>query len=227
MCRFKSGIILKDRIVVAQGENDSHSDLLETLGIKDDYIGASKTFVRTELVPKNDEWWESPEEHPEKWEFTVDQDIVPEWFEKERAEEEFREAVCRWWKDHVMVDKKDVKVLLDNSQVRKMWNSSQVRKMWNSSQVGEMHGSSQVGEMYDSSQVGEMYGGSQVGEMYDSSQVGKMCGSSQVREMWNSSQVGKMYDSSTARDFKKYPLVRIMIPENGKFEMVVFKNKED
>ena len=34
MCRFKSGIILKNKVVVAPGENDSHSDLLESLGNK-------------------------------------------------------------------------------------------------------------------------------------------------------------------------------------------------
>ena len=67
MCQFKSGIILKNKIVVAPGKDDSHSNLLESLGIQDDYIGASKTFVRAELVPKNNEWWISPEEHPEKW----------------------------------------------------------------------------------------------------------------------------------------------------------------
>ena len=36
MCQFKSGVILKNRIVIAPGENDSHSDLLESLGIEDD-----------------------------------------------------------------------------------------------------------------------------------------------------------------------------------------------
>ena len=40
MCRFKSGIILKNKIVIAPEDNESHSDLLESLGIKDDYIGA-------------------------------------------------------------------------------------------------------------------------------------------------------------------------------------------
>ncbi len=48
MCRFKSGIILKSKVVVAPGENDSHSDLLDSLGIEDNYIGASKVFVSAE-----------------------------------------------------------------------------------------------------------------------------------------------------------------------------------
>ena len=217
MCRFKSGIILKNKVVVAPGENDSHSDLLESLGINDDYIGATNVFVRAELVPVNNEWWIDPAEEPDKWRFIVDQDMRPEWFDESEHEKIFREAVCDWWKEHVLVDQKleelssgyyrlkrcevkkllnDVKVLLDSSQVGKMRDSSQVVEMWDSSQVGEMCGSSQVGKMRDSSQVVEMWDSSQVGKMRDSSQVGEMWGSSQVGEMRDSSQVGEMWDSS-------------------------------
>ena len=154
----------------------------------------------------------------------------PEWFDESEHEKIFREAVCGWWKEHVLVDQKleklssgyyrlkrcevkallnDVKVLLDSSQVGVMWDSSQVGEMRDSSQVGVMFGSSQVGKMRDSSQVGEMWDSSQVGKMRDSSQVGEMC------------------DSSTARDFKNYPFIKIMIPDNGRFEMVVHKNKDE
>ena len=154
MCQFKSGIILKNKIVVAPGKDDSHSNLLESLGIQDDYIGASKTFVRAELVPKNNEWWISPEEYPEKWTFVVDQDIVPEWFCREEAEKEFRAAVCTWWKSHVLVDQKLEKLesgyyRLKRCEVKELLNDvvadlygSQVGKMWGSSKVGEMWGSS-------------------------------------------------------------------------------------
>jgi hypothetical protein len=45
--------------------------------------------------------------------------------------------------------------------------------------------------------------------------------------MWGSSQVGEMWDSSTARDFKNYPVIKIMIPDGGKFEMVVHKSKDE
>jgi len=254
MCRFKSGIILKNKIVVAPGENDSHTDLLESIGIEDNYINAAKMFVRAELIPKNNEWWVSPEEHPEMWKFIVDQDIIPDWFDKEECEKIFRETVCIWWKEHVLVDKKidelkrgyyrlkrcevkklcnDVKVLLNSSQVGEMCGNSQVGEMCGNSQVGKMCDSSQVGKMCDNSQVGEMCGNSQVGkmcdssqvsEMYGNSQVGKMCGNSQVSEMYGNSQVGKMCDNSLAKDFKNYPNIKILISEYGKFEIVRMKS---
>lgn len=51
MCKLKSAIILKNKIFMP--DYDSHSAMLEELKIKDDYLGASKTFVRAELSPKN------------------------------------------------------------------------------------------------------------------------------------------------------------------------------
>lgn len=91
MCNFKSGIILKNKVVLAPEGNESHSDLLESLGIEDNHMNASKTFVRAELIPKNDDKMTDIK----KWRYKVDQDIVPDWYEKdpERYEQEFRDAV--------------------------------------------------------------------------------------------------------------------------------------
>lgn len=91
MCNFKSGIILKSKVVLTPEGNESHSDLLESLGIEDNHINASKTFVRAELIPKNDDKMADVKE----WRYKVDQDILPDWYEKdpERYEQEFRYAV--------------------------------------------------------------------------------------------------------------------------------------
>ncbi len=282
MCRFRSGILLKDRAVIAQKDNDSHQDMLEELNISDTYENAARVFVRAELIPEKEEWWTNPD----GWEFVIDQDIVPDWFEEDREGHisRFREAVKEWWSGHVLAGKKidtlrtgyymlkdceveklcgDAVVLLKNSQVGKMYNSaqvgemhgnSQVREMWGSTQVREMHGNAQVGEMYGSAQVGEMWGSTQVGKMHNSAQVGEMYGSAQVGEMWGSTQVGKMYnsaqvgemhnsaqvgkmynstqvgemwDSSAARDFKDYPLIKLLVPDGGncRFELTTHKNE--
>lgn len=92
MCEFKSGIIFKNRVVLAPLGNESHSSLLESLGVEDSEFNASKKFVRAELIP--------PEKYIitsdiSKWEYRVDQDIVPDWYsnDPERYEEEFRESV--------------------------------------------------------------------------------------------------------------------------------------
>ena len=97
ICNFKSGIILKNRVVLAPEGNESHSDLLESLVIADTHINAAKTFVRAELLPENNDKMTDVKE----WRYKVDQDIVPDWYEKdpERYEKEFREAVEKYMED--------------------------------------------------------------------------------------------------------------------------------
>ena len=91
MCQFKSGIILRNKVVLTPEGNESHSDLLESLGIADTHMNASKTFVRAELIPKDNDKTSDVKD----WRYKVDQDIVPDWYEKdpERYEQEFRNAV--------------------------------------------------------------------------------------------------------------------------------------
>lgn len=91
MCKFKSGVILKNKVVLTPDGNESHSDLLENLGIEDTHMNASKTFVRAELIPQNNDKMSDVKE----WRYKVDQDIVPDWYEEdpERFEQDFRNAV--------------------------------------------------------------------------------------------------------------------------------------
>lgn len=97
MCQFKSGIIKKNRVVLTPEGNESHSDLLESLGIADTHMNAAKTFVRAELIPKDNDKMSDVKD----WRYKVDQDIVPDWYEKdpERYVQEFRNAVEKYMEE--------------------------------------------------------------------------------------------------------------------------------
>ena len=98
MCQFKSGIILKNRVVLAPMWNDSHSALLKSIGIEDTRENAMRKFVRAELTPPGDD----KTADIQLWKYRVDQDIVPDWYEEDpkRYEYEMREAVADWMKKH-------------------------------------------------------------------------------------------------------------------------------
>lgn len=100
MCEFKSGIIFKNRVILAPMYDDRHSALLSAMNIEDDQLNASKMFVRAELIPNNEKTSDVSE-----WIFKVDQDILPDWYEEdpERYEEEFRKEVKTWMKDRFQV----------------------------------------------------------------------------------------------------------------------------
>ena len=98
MCQFKSGIITKNGVTLAPVYNDSHSRLLESMGIADTQMNAMKVFVRAELVPPNND----KTVNVKKWKYRVDQDIVPDWYEEDskRYEDEMRESVADWMEEH-------------------------------------------------------------------------------------------------------------------------------
>lgn len=97
MCNFKSGVILKNKVILTPEGNESHSDLLESLGIEDDYMNETKTFVRAELIPQNGDKMSDVKE----WRYKVDQNIFPDWYEKdpERYEQEFRDAIEKYMEE--------------------------------------------------------------------------------------------------------------------------------
>ena len=97
MCKLKSAIILKDRIFMP--DYDSHSKMLDELGIVDDFIGASKKFVRVELSPKDGDVFSDID----GWFFNIDQDIRPEWFMEDEWKPKMVEAVKVWAKTHIHI----------------------------------------------------------------------------------------------------------------------------
>ena len=100
MCQLKSCLVLKDRVYCP--DYDSHQDMLDKLGIKDDYLGASKTFVRVELLPPDDV--KSLMEPLDRWTLKVDQDVTPEWWDERADRQRVEEAVEAWRREHVFAE---------------------------------------------------------------------------------------------------------------------------
>ena len=98
MCQFKSAICLKDRVFVP--DYDSHNKMLEELHIKDDFAHASKVFVRVELVPEDGDITSDVDE----WELNVDQDVLPDWWDKKDCLPRIKAAVRAWCDIHILRD---------------------------------------------------------------------------------------------------------------------------
>lgn len=101
MCQLKSCLVLKDRVFCP--DYDSHQQMLKKLGIEDNYLHASKTFVRVELLPPNTNTG-SLREPLDRWTLRVDQDITPEWWNVDADRPRVEEAVEAWRKEHVFAE---------------------------------------------------------------------------------------------------------------------------
>ena len=101
MCRFKSGLIFKNKVVLTPIYNESHSNMLDKYGIEDTDFNARKVFVRAELIPYEDDFMSDIS----KWRYIVDQDVTPDWYDEDpqRYEEMFRTEVKEWRDKNIVV----------------------------------------------------------------------------------------------------------------------------
>ena len=217
MCKLKSAIILKSRVFVP--EYDSHTEMLKELGIKDDYLNASKTFVRVELSPADGDVFSDID----TWELSVDQDIMPEWYDEDIYKPHVVEAVKEWAKDHIHIgvdglkiatgrnhyikDCKDIQIcgsatveyIYGSATVNNICGSATVKNIYGSATVENICDSATVNNIYDSATVENICDSATVNNIYDSATVEYIYGSATVENIYDSATVENIYDSATVK----------------------------
>ena len=81
MCNFFSFVVTKGKLHAYFGVN-SHEDIIELAGISHLDKPEGPQLVRCELTPDNPMTLNF-----KKWEFRVDQDLIPDWFDAEEWHE--------------------------------------------------------------------------------------------------------------------------------------------
>ena len=180
MCKLKSAIILKDKIFMP--DYDSHSKMLEELKITDDYINASKVFVRAELSPENGDVFSDID----GWKLEVDQDITPEWFDEKDCTERMRNTVKEWAKTHIFIGLNDLKIshgenifikdcknvdIYDNATVENIYGKATVENIYDSATVNYICDGATVENICDNATVKNIYGNATVNYIYDNATV--------------------------------------------------------
>ena len=208
MCKLKSAIILKDRIFMP--DYDSHSKMLDELGITDDYFNASKVFVRAELSPKNEDVFSDID----GWEFSVDQDITPEWFDEKDCAERMRKAVKEWAKTHIFVGRNELKIshgenifikdcedvdICGSATVKNICGSATVESIYGNATVEYIYDSATVKSICDSATVKNIYDSATVEYIYGNATVKNICGSATVESIYGNATVEYIYDSATVK----------------------------
>ena len=94
MCNFASFVLTKDKVFWS--DSDSHTDIIEEFELHED--GANgPNILKVEIVPTPK--IKSLRDY-DNWEFKIDQDIMPEWYNKDLDESRTRKALkIRFAKD--------------------------------------------------------------------------------------------------------------------------------
>ena len=208
MCKLKSAIILKDKIFMP--DYDSHSKMLEELGITDDYINASKVFVRAELSPENEDIFSDID----GWKFSVDQDITPEWFDEKDCAERMRNTVKEWAKTHIFVGQNDLKIshgenifikdcknvdIYGNATVENICGNATVKNIYDSATVEYIYGKATVEYICGSTTVERIYGDATVKYIYDNATVESICDNATVERIYGNATVERIYGNATVK----------------------------
>ena len=208
MCKFKSGIILKDRVFIP--DYDSHEDMLKELKIEETEDNAKRLFVRAELTPPDKNVFTPVSE----WKYRVDQDILPEWYVPEVDEKRMRDAVAEWAKEHIHIGKKikeitsglhwikdgTVGVIGGSAEIRALFGSAKVGSVCDTAEVGYVYGFAEVGSVYGSAKVGYICDSAKVGSVRSSAEVGNIYGSAEVDNICGSAKVVNVYDTATVEN---------------------------
>ena len=204
MCKLKSAIILKDKIFMP--DYDSHSKMLEELKITDDYINASKVFVRAELSPENEDIFSDID----GWKFSVDQDITPEWFDEKYCAERMRNTVKEWANTHIFIGQNGLKIshgenifIKDCNNV-KICGDATVENICGDATVKNICGDATVKYIYDKATVKNIYGNTTVENIYGDATVKNICDNataiSSSYSKWNNSASLIIAGNATFKD---------------------------
>ena len=197
MCKLKSAIILKGRIFMP--DYDSHSEMLEELKITDDYFHASKVFVRAELSPENGDVFSDID----GWEFSVDQDITPEWFDEKDCTERMRNTVKEWAKTHIFIGLNDLKIshgeniFIKDCKNFDIYGSATVKNICGNAMVENIYDSATVKNIRDNATVNYICDNATVENIYDSATVKNICDGATVNHIYDSATVKNIYGSAT------------------------------
>ena len=180
VCRIKSAIILKDRIFIP--DYDSHTEMLEELGIEDSRANAERLFVRAELIPPNNDVFRPID----TWNFNVDQDILPDWFVEEVDKERMVKAVSDWAKDRIHIGVDGLKIDIGRNHYIKDCKNVTV---CGSASISEVRGSASISYVCDSASISEVRGSASIGCVYGSASISEVCGSASISEVRGSAMI--------------------------------------
>jgi len=191
MCRMASFVLTKDKVYWSK-KSDSHEDIISEYHLND---GENISILRAEIVPPNDNY-----RLPlEKWEYNIDQDIIPDWYVAPHEEERTRRTLADWVAYKIIIvghrEMTDGNYILYSSASAELYDSASA-KLYGSASAelygsasAELHGSASA-KLHGSASA-ELYGSASA-ELYDSASA-KLYGSASA-ELYGSASAMKYGD---------------------------------
>ena len=184
MCRFKSGIILKDKVFVSDYED--HNKMLNELGIENNSQNTENLFVKASLVPK----YENMFSDIDSWELVVTQDILPDWYVKDRDRNRMIQAVKEWAKNHIHAGIDNLEITSGKSHY--IQNCKNV-VISGDATIESVYGHTMIKSISGSAIVKNITHSVTIESIYDNAIVNHICGETKVSCISGKAKIGHIY----------------------------------
>ena len=170
MCQFLSAIVSKNGEVYCDPFVDSHEEILQRFGLRDNDSQFIDNIVRVEFTPQNDDWFDV-----ENYNLRVDENSIPAWWQ------EVEQSVRQNLSDRIqrmIVDKAENKVLCGGVYIVRdskiLWTrytkmllicgNSTIKNVWDNSTIENVRGNSTIKNVWDNSTI--IVTGKQIGRAH-------------------------------------------------------------
>ena len=201
MCRFFSFVVVRGSSqspdqYLWRWFTDSHSEILACAGVDDSKLDRLDK-AKCEMVPQSADDMLSPD----KWEFVVDEDVRPGWFDEdaENRARKWAEGLVRsrtitsgqrrgiydgWW------------IVAKNAVVHNVGGGARIIHVRDSAQISNVGDSAKISDVRDSAQISGVWDSAQISGVWDSAQISDVRDSAQISGVWDSAQISDVRDSA-------------------------------
>jgi len=208
MCRPASFVLTKQKVFWGL-RTESHEQIIADNKLREMTARNNPSLVRVEVVPPGGDW-NAP---LRKWEYHLDQDILPAWYDAEDCERRAKHALKDWYKAKVVkqgevvasINGESTKTYVcgtvnevrDNGTVNKVWGNGTVNKVWGNGTVNEVRDNGTVNEVWDNGTVNRVRDNGTVNDVWGNGTVNKVWGNGTVNEVWGNGTVNEVRDNGT------------------------------
>jgi hypothetical protein len=209
MCAPASFVVTKDKIYWSK-KSDSHEEIISEYELHADGVRGAN-IVRVEITPVGGDFRLPLNE----WNFKVDQDETPKWFDKEAAENRVRLELPNWLaskiilpgqeidelKDgHILACYGSINKVCDSASINYVCGSASINKVCGSASINKVCGSASINYVCGSASIKEVCGSASINYVYDSASINYVCGSASIKEVCGSASIKEVCDSASIKE---------------------------
>ena len=197
MCQPASFVVTKTAVFYGS-KSESHEDIIEEHGLENLDREINLGLVHVEITPPGGNF-AAP---LEQWQYQVDQDLLPEWYNAADVEDRVRAKLPKWASEKIVlanqiVEKANGHIIAVYGTVQKVLDGGTVQEVWGGGTVQEVWGGGTVQKVLDGGTVQKVWGDGTVQKVLDGGTVQKVLGGGTVQEVWGGGTVQSYTESIT------------------------------